>query len=190
MPRKTQTVGGKSCTRCGIWKPLSEYYQVHSGKRTGQFKQPCISCDYFRCRDWRLENLEKHIASQRKTKQSHKEQYSVISKLWHERNKQRVIESVARWHNKNKHRTRLIKVTNTRLRRALADGTVVKGTACETCGCKDGIEAAHWDYSKPLEPKWLCRPCHRKWDREQPKTKICEQLISQICTKRTVPALA
>jgi hypothetical protein len=32
-----------------------------------------------------------------------------------------------------------------------------------------GLEAAHHDYSRPLEVRWLCPPCHRAWDSAQPK---------------------
>ena len=43
---------------------------------------------------------------------------------------------------------------------------------CERCGAtgtmKDGrplVQAHHDDYSKPLEVRWLCQPCHHNWHR-------------------------
>lgn len=49
-------------------------------------------------------------------------------------------------------------------------GNIIKSDSCEECsrtGC--AIEAAHYNYEQPLRVRWLCRPCHRRWDREQPK---------------------
>jgi hypothetical protein len=57
--------------------------------------------------------------------------------------------------------------------RALASGRIVRPSICEDCGgTGKAIEAAHHDYAKPLEVRWLCRSCHSRWDRAQPKTKI------------------
>ena len=44
--------------------------------------------------------------------------------------------------------------------RAIKSGKLVP-KPCERCGATDRIEAHHPDYSKPLEVKWLCFPCHR-----------------------------
>lgn len=54
--------------------------------------------------------------------------------------------------------------------RAIAAGKLVRATACEACG-RDGcrIEAAHHDYATPLRVRWLCRGCHVRWDRAEPK---------------------
>jgi len=51
------------------------------------------------------------------------------------------------------------------VKRALKSGRLVRPTVCEKCG-RDGlrIEASHDDYSKPLDVKWLCVPCHRGKD--------------------------
>ena len=49
-------------------------------------------------------------------------------------------------------------------------GHIHRPDTCEECG-KTGqrIEAAHYDYSQPLKVRWLCRSCHIKWDKANPK---------------------
>jgi hypothetical protein len=41
-------------------------------------------------------------------------------------------------------------------------GILVPSEGCEACGIRVPLEAHHEDYSKLLEVRWLCRPCHRK----------------------------
>ena len=45
-----------------------------------------------------------------------------------------------------------------RARNAVRAGRIVK-TPCEDCG-EPIVEMHHEDYEKPLEVKWLCKPCH------------------------------
>lgn len=40
---------------------------------------------------------------------------------------------------------------------------------CSQCGQPGRVEAAHEDYSKPLLVRWLCRSCHVRWDKREPK---------------------
>lgn len=61
---------------------------------------------------------------------------------------------------------------------AVHSGRLVRPNQCEQCGAnKKRIEAAHYDYSKPLEVRWLCRSCHVRWDSNEPKggTKLVER---------------
>lgn len=53
---------------------------------------------------------------------------------------------------------------------AVKDGRLVRPSACENCGAEGRIEAAHSDYSRPLDVRWLCRRCHREWDSREPKS--------------------
>lgn len=49
-------------------------------------------------------------------------------------------------------------------------GHIVRPDTCEECGCTDRkIEAAHKDYDRPLDVRWLCRSCHVRWDKAEPK---------------------
>lgn len=56
------------------------------------------------------------------------------------------------------------------VRSALKSGRLIKPDTCERCGGSGPIEAAHDDYKRRLDVHWLCRSCHRTWDRETPKT--------------------
>lgn len=76
-----------------------------------------------------------------------------------------------KWRARNPDRVLMINRAHRAVKLALKSGRLIKGTACEFCGAVDVvIEAAHTDYSKRLEVKWLCRPCHRLWDHNIPKS--------------------
>lgn len=47
------------------------------------------------------------------------------------------------------------------VRRAVSAGKLHK-SPCESCG-ELAVQGHHDDYSKPLEVRWLCSPCHRDW---------------------------
>jgi excisionase family DNA binding protein len=80
-------------------------------------------------------------------------------------------EPQRRWADRNTDRIQKYKRAGDRVKAAVKAGLIVRGSACEVCGSTMGtIEAAHADYSKPLEVRWLCQPCHRWWDRNFPKT--------------------
>lgn len=42
---------------------------------------------------------------------------------------------------------------------------------CEKCGAALA-QMHHDDYSKPLQVRWLCVPCHRQWHRENDTTNV------------------
>jgi hypothetical protein len=48
---------------------------------------------------------------------------------------------------------------------AIRKGQVIR-QPCEECGEKK-TEAHHDDYDKPLDVRWLCFVCHRKWHKER-----------------------
>lgn len=57
---------------------------------------------------------------------------------------------------------------NNALNQAIKRKQIVRPTICESCGKWDSlIDGHHDDYSKPLDVRWLCRPCHRVADRER-----------------------
>ena len=46
--------------------------------------------------------------------------------------------------------------------RAIKNGDLKRECQCFFCGGKEGIQAHHPDYSKPLDVFWLCTSCHGK----------------------------
>ncbi len=56
------------------------------------------------------------------------------------------------------------------LRYHVQAGHIVRPTTCEACGASDRpIEGAHFNYDEPLRVRWLCRSCHVRWDKREPK---------------------
>lgn len=56
------------------------------------------------------------------------------------------------------------------LRYHVQAGNIVRPDACEECGATNRrIEGAHFNYEEPLRVRWLCVPCHRRWDKREPK---------------------
>lgn len=52
----------------------------------------------------------------------------------------------------------------TKVRQALSRGTISKPEICLNCPEKK-VEAHHVDYSQPLNVIWMCRACHRNFER-------------------------
>lgn len=49
-------------------------------------------------------------------------------------------------------------------------GNITKPSICESCGKENArIEGAHYNYDEPLNVRWLCKSCHIKWDKAEPK---------------------
>ena len=56
-----------------------------------------------------------------------------------------------------------------RVYKALKRGEITRPNSCSECGREGFIEAAHENYHERLAIRWLCRPCHRRWDALAPK---------------------
>ena len=49
-------------------------------------------------------------------------------------------------------------------------GKMIRPKSCEECkNIKPRMEGAHFNYIEPLRVRWLCRSCHVKWDKKNPK---------------------
>lgn len=76
------------------------------------------------------------------------------------------------WKQRNPERARLSLDAPQIISRAIKKGLLTRPSICEQCGKGGRIEAAHYDYSQPLNVRWLCVSCHRRWDKAEPKTLV------------------
>lgn len=75
------------------------------------------------------------------------------------------------WRAANLERNRIADRAGKKVMRAIKHGVLTRPSICEQCGdTTRRIEAAHADYSRPLDVRWLCKPCHGRWDHAEPKT--------------------
>lgn len=65
--------------------------------------------------------------------------------------------------------TREARNAQRRLKYAVDTGRLKRPSKCEECHQEKKIEAAHYNYTEPLRVRWLCRSCHVKWDKSNPK---------------------
>lgn len=131
----------------------------------------CLECNRARHRDWktthpeRMKELESSSRGRRVLliRDRMREAYA--------RDPQKVKDQVKTWGQKNRERMRIAGNAKSVVRRAVASGVLIRPNWCEQCGMENvQIEGAHEDYARPLDVRWLCKPCHRTWDRKQPKT--------------------
>jgi len=62
--------------------------------------------------------------------------------------------------------------------KAEEDGILIRPDECEDCGNDEmTLHKHHEDYSKPLEIRWLCFPCHMKYHRFKGRNKFGDPFI-------------
>lgn len=159
------------CRACGEEKPLDEYHNV--GKRgKGYHALDCKPCANARFRAHRRTNIEaiRQYDRQRHRAGSHrptKEQRREYARRWRVRHPGHRSPSYGVVYFRPTVEAQ--RAHNAVLNELLA-GRMERPSECSRCGRRNRrIEAAHRDYSKPLEVEWLCTSCHRIEDKANPK---------------------
>jgi hypothetical protein len=153
----------KTCTKCGEVKPLSDFYQIHSGKKAGKYQAKCKACSSVDHAKYRAANLERCRTSDRTYYANNKERAKKSMRAWLVRNpdKRRAFT--------RRHRQRYPD-------RCLAHGTVNDAVrrghippawtmVCERC---QEAQAKHWHHHKgyarefALDVIAVCVDCHIK----------------------------
>ncbi len=82
-----QEIGqGKTCTKCGEWKPLDEYYARESSK--DGFRNDCKECMKSRTRQFRVENLDHVKSLEKKTRVKNADSIRERDKKYRQENKE------------------------------------------------------------------------------------------------------
>lgn len=132
----------KRCPKCGVTQSVLNF-NIDRTKRDG-LQRLCRKCDNKRTR-------------------KHREERPEVGRANYEKNKgkdlSRRIVSAGKWADANREKVKVSK----KLRRAVKSGRIDKPLTCEVCGAEGvNILGHHEDYSFPLVPVWLCKPCHHR----------------------------
>lgn len=144
------------CSRCAQTKPTTDFHRRSDRPNGDGFKSPCKTCRAARY----AQNREKAAA-----------QWA----SWYARNQQARAASEAErarsWRNSHPAERYLLDRARDTVRKAIKRGILRRPEVCEQCGQTRRIQAAHWSYEPErwLDVRWLCRPCHARWDAAEPK---------------------
>jgi len=167
----------EKCSRCEQVKPIEEFRPT---------KKQCCACLNELHREYYARTREEHAQRSKAYYEANKEKIRPVIRAWVRKNRNKMREynrrwrarnipesssSSARWKRTNPDRWTLINRAGQAVQRAIRKGTLVRPDICVECGVHGKpIEAAHVDYSRPLDVRWLCRQCHRRWDLTHPKS--------------------
>lgn len=132
----------KQCFKCKKVKPLSEFYK-HPQMKDGHVNK-CKSCNRKDVRENRKKNVDYYREYDRK------------------RGSRQTAEYRERYQGQHPAKYKARNMVGN----AVRDGKLVKASECESCGEKTRLHGHHDDYSKPLDVRWLCAPCHFEWHTE------------------------
>jgi hypothetical protein len=143
----------RACTKCNSVHTASGFYIQHGGDGRTRVCKECIKKGV---REYRERNIEKvrEYDRQRGFLEHRKEKVRARAHLYE--------RDVTEWRKRNPEKYK----SYAKVAYALRTGALKRPSACEKCHGEHQLDAHHDDYSKPLDVKWLCRPCHSERHRE------------------------
>lgn len=131
----------KTCFKCGEVKDLSFFYK-HKQMADGHVNK-CKECN------------KKDVIDNRKSKIDYYREYDRAR--GNRQNSDYLKEYREKYPRKYK--------AHAMIRNAISRGVLFK-ESCSECGSDFSVHAHHDDYAKPLNIRWLCAACHKKWHQE------------------------
>lgn len=130
----------KTCFKCGIEKPLSEFYR-HRMMADGLLGK-CKACTKLDVRTHRDSHDSVREYDRNRSGLPHRvELRTRVTREWRKRNPE-AARAQAEAH------------------KAMKAGYIATVPLCQTCGLDKRLEKHHPDYSRPLLVVWLCKRCH------------------------------
>lgn len=163
----------KTCKGCGISKPLDEYYFY--GKKTKRRGGKCKECTKAMVRANRAAKIEYYRQHDRDRAMRPDRLAARISYSKTPRGIEALRRASSDWNKRNPRKRQASSMVS----HALRDGKLTK-MPCEVCGVKEPVQAHHDDYSKPLDVRWLCVPCHAAHHKEE-REKERQTQIAESC---------
>lgn len=135
----------KSCFKCKVVKPLSEFYK-HSKMADGYLNK-CKECAKVDANQHRAQNIDK-------VRQYDKERGKRPERI------KAGVEITRIWRAEDKRRQKAHNMVS----RSIKTGKLIRQPCCR-CGDAKTV-AHHEDYDKPLDVMWLCQVCHKQRHKE------------------------
>lgn len=150
----------KVCRECNTEKPLTEFYK-HERMADGHLNKciPCVKSRVHKHREVHLEKIREY--DKKRAKKPHRVQarkdyqQTEAGKL----SKKRAMAAYLKRHP-------MVYAAHVITGNAIRDGKLFPQASCSACNSTEKIEGHHDDYTKPLEVRWLCEKCHKRWHRE------------------------
>jgi hypothetical protein len=148
------TTAIKTCFKCGIEKPLLDFYK-HPQMGDGHLNK-CKTCTKKDVSSNYRVNID-HYKQYEQSRQNHP--HRVAARVEYQatpRGKEALNKSRKRWQDGNPEKRKAQHLLNN----AVRDGRVQKPDACWYCGATGRIHGHHSCYDLPLAVTWLCPKCH------------------------------
>jgi hypothetical protein len=135
----------KKCFKCGIKKPLTEYYK-HKKMADGHLNKckECAKRDVSKNRECKVEYYREYDAYR----------YGVLNVRRESR-----ADNLRRYRAENP----IANAAHQMVSRAVKDGYLKKPDRCSSCSMftpSRSLHGHHQDYNMPLDVEWLCAACH------------------------------
>jgi hypothetical protein len=176
----------KRCTKCGEFKPLSEFTQYKTGRQAGSYSSWCKRCAAVHAAAYRAAHPERPKQKQSPTKNAKyreriandpefREKRNNKSRAWRERNRAHIATyNAERYANDPEYLRAASRASKEKyperdqaryaVKTAVRQGILPPACAmvCERCQEAQAGDWHHPDYSKPLDVQALCTECHGK----------------------------
>lgn len=161
----------KKCSKCGMTKPLTDYYKDKQNK--SGLKGACKTCINLYSKQYWRDHTEKARERDRRWSRKPLSKLSIHRRMAKYRSKEENLVKVRARH-----------LVGSRVRR----GSIIKPDTCSICHEKvprRNLHAHHSDYTKPLEFIWVCSlgkregpSCHALLEREHHGLQQRESTLS------------